>query len=159
MRRTMAGLFAVVLVLILAVGCGTTDSLSSDGGTSTTTTTTTETKPITYSDGKATLPLTGFHGMDREIIIETEDLLSFFQKEFVFVKNAYHYQDGRLLKLEAFETEIVINEDATKQDKRIEFPINILFVTAPFIHTATLIINNRVFLLNCSLFTVIPKIF
>ncbi len=101
--KKIVTIIAVVVLMLCLTACGN--------------------KIITSSAGTAELPLKGFHGMDREIIIETEDQLSFFHQEFVFVKNAYHYQDGRLLKLEAFETEIVINEDATKEDKRIEFPI------------------------------------
>ncbi len=79
-------------------------------------------KIITSSAGTAELPLKGFHGMDREIIIETEDQLSFFHQEFVFVKNAYHYQNGQLLKLEAFETKININGDVSRQGD-ISIPI------------------------------------
>lgn len=77
------------------------------------TTTTTKPKP----QNVVATPLMAFLGVDGDIIVEATDELPFFNPEFFFVKNAYHYENGQLVKLEAYETEIKFNADSYYMDR------------------------------------------
>ena len=77
------------------------------------TTTTTKPKP----QNVVATPLMAFLGVDGDIIVEATDELPFFNPDFFFVKNAYHYENGQLVKLETFETEIKFNADSYYMDR------------------------------------------
>ena len=103
MKKAMAGILTVVLLLCLT-GC--------------------QNNEIPQSVEAVALPLKGFHAVNEEIIIEVEEPLSFFQQEFVAVKNAYRYQDGSVFRLEPVEIEIKIKGDVLrKQTEEVTIPI------------------------------------
>ncbi len=90
-----------------------TTSIEKTTATQNITTTTTEPKP----QNVVATPLKAFLGVDGDIIVEATDELPFFNPEFFFVKNAYHYENGQLVKLETFETEIKFNADSYYMDR------------------------------------------
>lgn len=112
MKKLITLILALTLLLCLTA-CKNKKSTPSTGG---------ENKRPTLSTNIVNFPLEGFYGIDRDIIIEISDPISYTAQEFVFVKNAYHYQDGQLSKLEAFETEINIKDDVSKQGN-VSIPI------------------------------------
>ncbi len=90
-----------------------TTSIEKTTATQNITTTTTEPKP----QNVVATPLKAFLGVDGDIIVEATDELPFFDPDFFFVKNAYHYENGQLVKLETFETEIKFNADSYYMDR------------------------------------------
>ena len=88
MKKLITLILALTLLLCLTA-CENKKSTPSTGG---------ENKRPTLSTNIVNFPLEGFYGIDRDIIIEISDPISYTAQEFVFVKNAYHYQDGQLSK-------------------------------------------------------------
>lgn len=90
----------------------------------TATTAPTEAKPITHSDGKATLPLTGFCGVsdDNKIIIKT-DYVGYASGELTPVEEAYAYQNEELIRLKAFDIKLVLRDDVLGRHETITLPV------------------------------------
>ncbi len=114
MKKLVTIMLTLVLILCVTACESTKLSDSADNeskGTPDSTDTVSIEKPT--SSVIAELPLKGFHGIDREIIIETDDQISFYHQEYFSVKNAYHYSDGQLLKLDEYETRVIIKSDVS----------------------------------------------
>lgn len=102
--------------------------------TTTTKTTSTQEGPITYSLGKATLPLKGFCGLsnDNKIIIQT-DYLGYASGELTPPEAAYAYRNGEMIQLKPFDFTLTIDGKFCRRNQEVVVPVR-YFVLDSTVH-------------------------